>query len=606
MKKLRTLLTFLIMAIVIIGTNLFSTCDKGVPVTGVTLNKSTLSLEVGSTETLVATVLPAEALIKLVTWSSSDKSVATVDSEGQVSALKAGKATITVTTVDGNKSAVCEVTVTDKTIAVTGVTLNKSTLSLEVGSSETLVATVQPDNATNKNVTWSSSDKSVATVDAGGKLSALKAGKTTITVTTEDGGKSAVCEVTVKEATIAVTGVTLNKSTLSLEVGGSETLVATVQPDNATNKNVTWSSSDKSVATVDAGGKLSALKTGKATITVTTEDGGKSAACAVTVISNLVIDKSEVEVAKGITAIVNILSGSGNYSVESNNTGIATATLSGTVVTITGIALGNTTVTINDNETNQTKTVAVKVTHPNLAIDRSEVEVEKGITAIVNILAGSGNYSVSSSNTTIATATLSGTVVTITGIAAGNTTVTIKDNTTNQTKTVAVTVFIPNLAIDKSAVEVEKGITAIVNILAGSGNYSVNSDNATIATATLSGTVVTITGIAAGNTTVTIKDNATNQTKTVAVKVTHPNLAIDRSEVEVEKGKTAIVNITSGSGDYSVNSDNATIATATLSGTVVTITGIAIGNTTVTIKDNATNQTKTVTVSKGNSSQPCH
>jgi len=606
MEKLRTFSTLLIMAIVIVGTNLFSTCDKGVPVTGVTLNKSTLSLEVGGTETLVATVLPAEALIKLVTWSSSDKSVATVDSEGQVSALKAGKATITVTTVDGNKSAVCEVTVTDKTIAVTGVTLNKSTLSLEVGSSETLVATVQPDNATNKNVTWSSSDKSVATVDAGGKLSALKAGKTTITVTTEDGGKSAVCEVTVKEATIAVTGVTLNKSTLSLEVGGSETLVATVQPDNATNKNVTWSSSDKSVATVDAGGKLSALKTGKATITVTTEDGGKSAACAVTVISNLVIDKSEVEVAKGITAIVNILSGSGNYSVESNNTGIATATLSGTVVTITGIALGNTTVTINDNETNQTKTVAVKVTHPNLAIDRSEVEVEKGITAIVNILAGSGNYSVSSSNTTIATATLSGTVVTITGIAAGNTTVTIKDNTTNQTKTVAVTVFIPNLAIDKSAVEVEKGITAIVNILAGSGNYSVNSDNATIATATLSGTVVTITGIAAGNTTVTIKDNATNQTKTVAVKVTHPNLAIDRSEVEVEKGKTAIVNITSGSGDYSVNSDNATIATATLSGTVVTITGIAIGNTTVTIKDNATNQTKTVTVSKGNSSQPCH
>ncbi len=513
-----------------------------------------------------------------------------------MSALKAGEATITVTTEDGGKSAACAVTVKEATIAVTGVTLNKSTLSLEVGSSETLVATVQPDNATNKNLTWSSSDKSVATVDAGGKVSALKAGKTTITVTTEDGNKSAVCEVTVKEATIAVTGVTLNKSTLSLEVGSSETLVATVQPDNATNKNVTWSSSDKSVATVDAGGKVSALKAGKTTITVTTEDGGKSAACAVTVISNLVIDKSAVEVEIGKTATVKILSGSGNYSVESNNTGIATATLSGTVVTITGIAIGNTTVTIKDNATNQTKTVAVTVTHPNLAIDRSEVEVEKGITAIVNILAGSGNYSVSSSNTTIATATLSGTVVTITGIAAGNTTVTIKDNATNQTKIVTVTVTHPNLAIDKNAVEVEKGKTATVNILAGSGNYSVESGNAAIATATLSGTVATITGVAVGNTTVTIKDNTTNQTKIVTVTVIIPNLAIDRSAVEVEIGKTAIVNITAGSGDYSVNSDNATIATATLSGTVVTITGVAAGNTTVTIKDNTTNQTKTVTV----------
>ncbi len=589
MKKLRTFPTLLIMAIVIVGTNLFSTCDTVVPVTGVTLNKSTLSLEVGGSETLVATVQPENATNKNVTWSSSDTSVATVDAEGKVSALKAGEATITVTTEDGGKSAACAVTVKEATISVTGVALNKSTLSLEVGGSETLVATVQPENATNKNVTWSSSDTSVATVDAEGKVSAIKVGEATITVTTEDGGKSATCAVTV------LANLAIDKSEVEVAIGKTATV------------NILSGSGDYSVESNNAGIATATLSGTVVTITgitagnttVTIKDSATDQTKTVTVKvthPNLAIDRSEVEVATGISATVNILSGSGDYSVESNNAGIATATLSGTVVTITGIALGNTTVTIRDSATDQTKTVTVKVTHPNLAIDKSEVEVATGISATVNILSGSGNYSVESNNAGIATVTLSGIAVTITGIALGNTTVTVKDNATNQTKTVAVKVTHPDLVIDKSEVEVATGISATVNILSGSGDYSVDSNNVGIATATLSGTVVTITGIALGNTTVTIKDNATDQTKTVTVKVTHPDLTIDKSKVEVETGISATVNILSGSGNYSVESNNAGIATATLSGTVVTITGIALGNTTVTVKDNVTNQTKTVTV----------
>ena len=172
---------------------------------------------------------------------------------------------------------------TPTAIAVTGVTLNKTGITLEVDGSETLTATVAPDNATNKKVTWKSDKPEIATVDASGKITGVKEGEATITVTTEDGGKTATCKVTVEAATIAVTGVTLNKTELTLEVDDSETLTATVAPDDATNQNVTWKSDNPEIVTVDANGKVTGVKAGEATITVTTEDGAKTATCKVAV-----------------------------------------------------------------------------------------------------------------------------------------------------------------------------------------------------------------------------------------------------------------------------------------------------------------------------------
>ena len=169
------------------------------------------------------------------------------------------------------------------TVAVTGVSLNKTELKLTTGDTETLTATVAPSDATNKAVTWTSSKESVATVDANGKVTAVAAGEATITVTTTDGSFTATCTVTVEDATVAVTGVTLNKTTLPLTVGDTETLTATVAPTDATNKAVTWTSSKESVATVDANGKVTAVAAGEATITVTTTDGSKTATCTVTV-----------------------------------------------------------------------------------------------------------------------------------------------------------------------------------------------------------------------------------------------------------------------------------------------------------------------------------
>ena len=167
-------------------------------------------------------------------------------------------------------------TVNAATVSVTGVSLDKITLELFTDGSETLTATVEPGNATNKALTWSTSDNTVATVDENGKVTAVGAGEATITVTTEDGRKTATCIVTV---TVPVTGVKLNKETLELFTDGSETLTATVEPGNATNKALTWSTSDNTVATVDENGTVTAVGAGEATITATA--GGITATCVV-------------------------------------------------------------------------------------------------------------------------------------------------------------------------------------------------------------------------------------------------------------------------------------------------------------------------------------
>lgn len=267
-----------------------------VNVTGVTLNKTTLSLDEGNSEQLTATITPTNASNPKVSWTSSDTKVATVDSNGKVTAVKNGSgtiATITVTTDDGRKTAQCTVTVNKKpesggTINVTGVDLKPDVLSLKIEDTATLTATITPENATDKTVKWESSDKEIATVE-GGKVTAVAKGTATITATAGD--QSATCIVTVKAdeppKAIPVEGVTLDTTSLNLSMSDenqqSAKLNATFNPENATNKNVIWSSSKPGVATVDENGNVNAVGAGETTITVTTEDREKTATCTVTV-----------------------------------------------------------------------------------------------------------------------------------------------------------------------------------------------------------------------------------------------------------------------------------------------------------------------------------
>ena len=180
--------------------------------------------------------------------------------------------TVKATNTGGSDSEQLSITIDAQTnVPVTGVTLSQTELSLTEGNTAQLTATVKPDDATNKNVTWSSDDTSVATVDATGKVTAVSAGTATITVTTVDQSKTATCEVTVAAATVPVTGVTLSQNQASLyynRTPNTLTLTATVAPDNATNRAVTWASSNPSVAKVE-NGVVTALAPGTATITAT-------------------------------------------------------------------------------------------------------------------------------------------------------------------------------------------------------------------------------------------------------------------------------------------------------------------------------------------------
>ncbi len=238
-----------------------------VAVTGVALNKTSLSLVEGSSETLTATVAPDNATNKAVSWKSSDAAVASVDGSGKVTAVKAGSATITVTTTDGSKTATCSVTVTPKAVSVTGVSIDKTKLELTKDETAQLSATVAPDNATDKSLEWSSSDAKVATVDNTGKVTAVDAGIATISVKTKDGGKTATCSVKVNPKVVPVEGVIVEPETIEITEGETAQLKASISPADA-DQDIEWAAQNSMVATVDQNGLVTAVAPGTTRIIV--------------------------------------------------------------------------------------------------------------------------------------------------------------------------------------------------------------------------------------------------------------------------------------------------------------------------------------------------
>jgi len=283
-----------------------------VAVSSIAINTATLEMIVGDTQKLSANIYPSNASNKTITWSSSNSAVATV-SNGTVTAIAPG--TCTITAMVGTKTATCKVTVgakdsgsddgkddggkddggdddggkddgggddggkdDDKTeVAVTSITLSANSITLTEGDSQTITVTVKPDDATDKSVTWTTSNSSIATV-SNGTIKGIKEG--TATITAQAGDKSATCEVNVNKKVIDVTSISLNKSSVSLYVGDTETLTATVSPSDATDKTVTWNTSDASIVTV-SNGTITAMAEGTATITA--KAGDQSATCEVTV-----------------------------------------------------------------------------------------------------------------------------------------------------------------------------------------------------------------------------------------------------------------------------------------------------------------------------------
>lgn len=235
--------------------------------------ESAVKLNENSTKKLAAKAVPNTASNTKLTFKSSNASVAAVSSDGVITAKSKGSCVITAAATDGSgKSAKCKVIVVRP---VTNVKLNAHTISWNVGKKAHFRPTVTPTTASNVNVKYTSSNTKVATVDSNGLLTAVGKGTCTITCTAADGsGKKDTCKVTVKQP---VSKLTISGGS-SVNEGSSIELKAVAAPSNATNKNVTWSSSDKTVAKVSSTGKVTALKAGKATIKCTAKDGSRVAA----------------------------------------------------------------------------------------------------------------------------------------------------------------------------------------------------------------------------------------------------------------------------------------------------------------------------------------
>lgn len=251
-----------------------------VKVTSIKLNKTSGTMAYGKTYQLKATVSPSNATNKSLRWTSSNPEAVSVSSKGLVKALKANStAVITCKSADGKVSATCKVKVAP--IRVTGVKLNKTSAGVDVGKTVQLIAAVSPSKASVKTVTWSSSNAAVATVDKNGVVTGKAGGRATIYCKTKDGGFVAACKVTVTGSDVI--GVMLSEGSVNATVGQTFTLTATVIPENAANKKVSWTTDDAAVATVSSQGKVTCVGKGVCFITVATQDGNCIEVCKVTV-----------------------------------------------------------------------------------------------------------------------------------------------------------------------------------------------------------------------------------------------------------------------------------------------------------------------------------
>ncbi len=291
------------------GSNVMATCPVSVlPANeGMSLSPSAALVPVGNSEQLKAQPAEAGASLPELNWTSSKEAVATVDQNGLVTGVAPGAAIITASATDG--SGMMASSGIQVYQSVTSISLEPEIFHLEPGASLTLVPQIQPESAVNKSLVWSSSDEVVATVDVNGLVTALLEGKSTITAKTQDGsGQQAESQLTVSRR---ITKISLDKTQLTLNTDETQTLNATIQPEDTTDKTLAWSSSDETVATVNQEGLVTGVKPGEATITATAQDGSdESASCEVTVVlTGDADDNDKLEIADLLCVIDYLVNG---------------------------------------------------------------------------------------------------------------------------------------------------------------------------------------------------------------------------------------------------------------------------------------------------------
>lgn len=327
--------------------NINATCEIVVhqPLQSISLTPSHINLKAGEIyEGLSVSYNPTTADNKNVTWQSSNPSIATVDSNGKITAIIGGETRITVTSKENPLiKAECIVSVIQP---VTGISIKKTVIELIEEESERLIATITPDNASNKNINWTSSDISVAMVSPDGTVYAIKPGQATIMATTVDGGFVALCKVTVKAKVIMATAIRLSHTSQTMAIGETLQLNAALEPENITNSNISWTSTNPNVATVNPTGLIHALAQGSTQIIATTTDGSNlSAICEITVekqfieITQIQISPSSARISVGKSVKLNAIITPGdatstNVLWSSTNTSVATVSQDGNVEAI--------------------------------------------------------------------------------------------------------------------------------------------------------------------------------------------------------------------------------------------------------------------------------
>lgn len=526
----------------------------------VKFNRTELCLPLGTTQHLIATVIPENAY-QVLNWSSSNTAVATVDQSGLITAKAIGTATITATTTDGtNLSASCTVTVYT---SVSSISLNKSDMLLYCGESEKLIATITPSNATNKAVSWSSSNSAVATVDQTGKVTAKSLGTATITASTTDGSNlGATCKVEV--VPILVSSLTLNKTNGLLYVGETDNLSATILPENATNKTITWSSTNSAIATVSSTvngiGKVQAKSAGDVTITALTGDGSNvSATCNYSIYNkttSISLKETDIVLQPGentlLTTEIKPESTNPNLTWTSSDENVVKVDNTGKIFAKNvGTAIIRVTTTDGTNKS-ATCTVTVKIPAQQLIISQSKANVYQSDSFTLSATIYPTNTTNKtlkwiSDNTIIASVDQNGVV---TARKVGTATITCETTDgSNLSATCLVTVKgITNLSLDKSETTIYEGdseqLTAIISPT-GVKNKTLTwiSSNSYVATVDQSGK---ITARAAGTARITATTtDGSNMSASCNVTVRHEyELGVSPKLGHVRGGNDSIYEMT--------------------------------------------------------------
>ena len=583
-----------------------ATCDVSVIalIEGIYLDQTEMTLDRGTDGQLTASIVPLDTTEdKTVVWTSSDPGVATVDSTGKVTGVKIGTATIMATV--GSHTTSCDINVV---ALIHSISLDKNELTLDRGTDGQLTVSYDPPDTTeDKTVTWSSSNSDVATVDASGNVIAVQIGTTTITA--QVGEHTASCSVSV---VALIHSISLDKTNMTLDRGTDGQLAVFYDPPDTTeDKTVTWSSSDPEVAVVDSTGKLTGLKIGSATITA--KVGTHTASCSITVVAlihSITLDKTNLTLDRSTSGMLTTAFDPPDTTEDktitwtSSDSTIATVDNTGKV---TAVQIGSAIITAKVGTHTASCEVTVVAVIKNIALNKSALTIDRGTSDLLVVsydppdTTEDKTVTWSTSDPSIATVDSAGKV---TSVKIGTTTITAKVGTHTASCEVNVAVLIKSIALDKSALTLDRGTSGQLAVSINPTDTTEDkfitwtSSDPSVATVDSSGKV---TSIQIGTTTITAKVGTHTASCNVNVIALIKNISLDKAEMNLDKGDSGQLTVvfdpadTTESKTVTWTSSNSAVATVSSTGKVTAST-TQVGESIITAKVGTHTATCKVTV----------